>query len=280
MNTNKTTTWERFADFGALLDRVTTGERKPMGRAGQNDYLASSRPVKDGHPDWTLGASWEDTLRLAAEGWREGAEKVGKLVFQITDRVASRSVAPAIHHDVCGDFVDVGRFCEGAPECMVSFHEVESQAKGKVVKVAVNLAMHFSMSATEAFQRGAIAIALCDALERAGRTVEIVGAFLTCGDNGLSRPLFAVAVTLKRAGDMIDADRLAFMLCHPAVARRISFALRELQSDALRAKIGNSYGYSGTLDAEDASADVVIPQNPSEEWILEELRRQGVEITD
>jgi hypothetical protein len=119
----------------------------------------------------------------------------------------------------------------------------DSVAKRPIVTLVVNIAAHFGISAKAKANYGAAVVAVIDRLESAGRRVEVYAAEAT--SNGQQR--FFMAWLVKAAGEHLDLGALSYSVAHPAVHRRIGFAVKErssLQQDA-------GYGQPETLNADD-----------------------------
>lgn len=95
--------------------------------------------------------------------------------------------------------------------------------RGKAVTIMVNGAASSGIDADALARKGAAVLTLVDALERAGRPVEvIVGSYSTAGSRTID-----VRVTLKRAGQRMSLDALAFAIGSPDFFRRVIFGARE-----------------------------------------------------
>jgi hypothetical protein len=179
--------------------------------------------------------SFEAALKVAREGWPEGVEKVQQIRATIGSAVQSlaSSRAESIGYDVFGEYVDVGRFLCGEPECFGVRVSDDSNSK-RVVRINVNLGVSGSVSHEAIFARGAVVIAAIDVIESAGVRVEVYGVHgsLKCD----KKKLHETHVLLKTASQPLDIDRLVFALCHPSSVRRLSFSVFE--------KYGLRAGYS------------------------------------
>ena len=102
----------------------------------------------------------------------------------------------------------------------------------------------------------------------AGYSVEITGWTVTAShsDLDLEPEVYALECPIKEAGGLIDYDRAAFALTHPAMARRIGFAWRERTDPHFEQ---DNYGYAIDItQLQPIEADIVIPP-------LSELKRSG-----
>jgi hypothetical protein len=198
------------------------------------DLLAfSGLPPKPGtsrvrfSSDWAGTKTYEEAVALAVRGWPEGAAKVLAIRSQLDGylRESTSAKSSSFGYDVVGDYVDVGRYLTGEPECCgVTVQEAEC-VRQPVIKIVVNLAVSSSVDEDAIFLRGAAVLAAVDLLESLGRRVELWGAKGTLRKR--DRGTHETHVLLKAASHPVDVDRLAYCLCHRAFIRRILFGVME-----------------------------------------------------
>jgi hypothetical protein len=206
-------------EFASVGDRLQAARRESRG----------SKVSRDGHFDvnWYGGVTFDEALSLAESGWPEGAARVAKLSASIVSRVAphATSATSAVQYDVTGQWVDVGLFLSGEPECFGYETQDESRLSSPVVRLAFNCSSSSSVTAEKLARRGIVAAAAIDVLESAGRRVEVL---LLHGETYFGGEKEYHSVTrLKDAGQPLDIDKVAFALGHAATLRRIGFAVAE-----------------------------------------------------
>lgn len=271
--------FDNITEFLSHVEPVS--DTIPLDKLGRT--LASRETTGEyGRHSWDLGAGFDGAIELARDGWAEGKEMMEEIAAQFTASTASASVRQDVTYDVTGEWCDAGRLISGEPECMGQMHDTDLAGHGsKVVRVLVNLSASCGISAQQMCKRGAAALALVDCLEQAGRSVEVV---VTCPSRGDYVGEWIIPV--KRAGEMLDLDRAAFVLAHPAFFRRFLFSALEHESKEDREAIGLwNYGMPCNSSEADKTADVVVPHmlwdGDSKEtlrWVFAELRKQGVEV--
>jgi hypothetical protein len=172
--------------------------------------------------DWP-GATWEEALRLATDGWtREVPEadvSVAALRERARDEVATTALVPA--WDVTGSEVDVGAYLAGEPECMVDAAPQRISVRGRVVTFLVPSGYVHTTPHEYVRNRGMALTALCSAIIAAGHSVEIWSG--CCAYLGKER--FASVARVIAAGEPFDLGRLIFVLAHPAFFRRLWLAV-------------------------------------------------------
>jgi hypothetical protein len=206
---------------------------------------AGSSSTKEPYEQWDMGAGYDGTVKLANEGWPEGLAKMGKAAELLALPVGDRNYEPQPLAALSGDEVDVGLYLSSEPECMTDWTMVEAPSFGKVVKIIVNLSASAGCGAETLFRRGAAAVLLVDALESVGIRCEVWALPKSVSKDGDSvekgsrKSAMVAHVLVKAADDPVELDRLAFMLAHPAVLRRLGFRLMEQQPE-------NSWSWSKT----------------------------------
>lgn len=190
---------------------------------------------------WDLNAGWDGALRLAREGWSEGARRVEFEAAQVT-QIGDR---PHIAFDVAGEFPDVARFCAGEPLHMVR----HKRDRKPVVHLLVNVCCSASISAKSFAAYGGAVAALVDQLENSDHRVEL-DVVAANAHSGRGRSLCGWKV--KQASDPVDMAAIAFSIAHPAAFRRLVFAMWERLGRELF-----TYGYGSVTNLTREDAEVL-----------------------
>jgi hypothetical protein len=207
--------------YAEYLDRAING--KPVSGSLAETHGRLSRNVTN-WSKFAKTASFEEATKLATEGWSEGREFIGEILSKLDDLNARTVTTPQPFNDVSGDYVDVGAYLEGVPECMIRWAETECQKR--VARILFNMAASGGVS-NEAIQwRGATTLALIDRLEAQGIRVELDIVFSVFSQSNPDNTT-EILVTLKESDEPLHLDRLAFHLAHPSSLRRLSYSLRE-----------------------------------------------------
>lgn len=269
----------KFANFTEMLAQC---EKEPR----PNSPARQSRSV--GTRDFNQTETFEECLKVAREGWPEGYANIRSLASTIFDLVSDKVVRPTIIHEVTGDMLDMGAFMEGVPECFLQWKEAEETVTGsnQVIRLVFNCAASCGIRRETLIARGAVAVALAEALELSGRRVEII---LAESVNTWAGDGFEMFTVVKESWAPIQGDQLAFALCHPDVLRRLVFSLQEQTPKPRNAGVGQGYGTPQEVVNKKDQGNIYIPmahydhqqwENPksAEAWILKTLREQGVEL--
>jgi len=186
--------------------------------------------------DFFRTGTYEEAVKLAESGWTQGAEIIAE------HRDASRCFLNAAKvakvatygYDVSGDWLDVGRYLDGEPECFgieVGDGEIVAQ---KVVSIRINSAVSGAVEADHIIARGIALLLAVDLLEACGTRVELILA-RGGGINGSASEstaakgsTFESNTVIKEANQPVDIDRLAFWVAHPSAFRRFGFRQAEI----------------------------------------------------
>lgn len=178
-------------------------------------------------------------LHAARFGWPEGTKRLLDGVDRIADRIGdiADSISRTPIYDVAGAVPDVGLYCAGEIEHMIDWPI--DQVQRPVIELAIQCNKAHWTTAEEAANWGAAVVALIDALELAGRDVDLM---LYAGTISSKKSPGGriLSIPLKPAGEQIDRDRLAFALLAADMSRRLFTA--PLGADH-RLTFGENYGY-------------------------------------
>ena len=236
-------------DFDSVEEMVNYAESTPQ--AGK--WAGTDASSQAGSHEWALGATLEDAYRLSRVGWAEGREKFKGHMIDAKSTGAAKVIAraAAFENDVVGSFPDIGAYLSGAPDCMVNVVDNGQTLTEPVVEVNVAMGYLAGANAREISNYGSAIALLIDQLEEDGHSVEVNMAKKARAGSDT----FVTKVTAKAAGQPLDIDRLAFVIAHPAVARRILFKVMETVEEAY-----NSFSFTmgGTVTDDDVHFPSVL----------------------
>lgn len=251
-----TTVYMDFESQGEVLDMLDQPRPSDAGTGSTNKYSNSE--------DWDLSLGWNGAMDAYTGGWSEGAQKA----YDLAERIRPRPLEGRTHlvSNVAGGVPNIGAYLAGAPNAMYQISK--KQATGRpYVHLYMPIGYMASVDAGTAFDRGCALVAVADALESVGCRVKITltrSSFMDRRDTVRLTMRFMV----KDYGDRLDVDQLIFTAAHPAMFRRLGFALQERSDDIDVRKASNAapgyyfYGYSSDLmpevDCESDARAVVV----------------------
>jgi hypothetical protein len=246
------------------------------------DQQQARRPER-GTTGWAMTASLEQATQLASEGWADGINRVVNLSERLSESISRRLPHYGMDLSEEGGEVDVGTYLGGERACMWTWTDQTNHKP--TVRVAVNVSTHAGVEPEGYVTAGVVAAALVDALENTGRRVELDVYETLCRDRYMT-----FGCGLKRADEPLDLGALAYAVAHPSMLRRTLFAIQERLPKAWRDHfgfyMGGGHGSTSTLPDE-LRGDITIEIGEAArrgvtggyDWILEQLRAQGVEVT-
>lgn len=183
----------------------------------------SGRVSRDaGKRDWTVADSFEESLHQARHGWPEGMVSMNQIAEEYHRR--SRWTADrALEWDVAGSHPDVPVFLSGDPCNMINDGDVRAKVK-PIIHIIVNKTQHFGIGKQKIFNFGAALMVCMDQIEACGTRVELEAIFCAIGDKG---DFFTTHTTLKRAGEHVEKNRIAYAMANPGFLRRLWFSVVE-----------------------------------------------------
>jgi hypothetical protein len=173
---------------------------------------------------WT--DTYEEAESLLRTGWTDGVKQVANKRDGLNAFLDAAKAVKAAEFawDTTGDFWDIGRVLSGEPECAGSIFPTGEQQSARVASIRYNVCVSGSVDAKVIAARGIAVLVAVDLLESCGIRCEVIVAQGT--DNHELDLNFNVVV--KQPNEVVDPDRLAFTVGHPAFFRRFGFRFMEL----------------------------------------------------
>jgi hypothetical protein len=172
---------------------------------------------------WSGTPNFDEALRLARLGWNEGRARIasGLAAANMANKPLAR---PTRSYDVAGAFPHMPRAIAGDPCNMVNLGNTAIAAR-PIVRILIPRFQSSGTSQQTIENWGIAILSHIDAMEDAGYSCELVsGLICKCP---YRCHILNLQTTIKRAGEPLELDRLAFAIAHPSSFRRIGFALIE-----------------------------------------------------
>lgn len=183
---------------------------------------------------WDLEAGYKGAVKMAREGWLEGAQALDAALAVLTPK----DTAPDIVTDFYGHMPHVARYCAGAPDNMLRHSPKATVGGGRVLTLYIPVNANSGVRAQNMKNYGLGLAQYVNQLEQQGIRVELYGTFANDYWSGVKRMTFTWRI--KHMDQPLDLAILAFCVGHPAMFRRIGFAVMERSE----AKPDYSYGQS------------------------------------
>ncbi|WP_326569726.1 hypothetical protein VSH64_01325 [Amycolatopsis rhabdoformis] len=231
-----------------------------VGKAAQPPTITRPASRKSG-TGWP-GASWEEALRLAVDGWPVALENAGITVDELRAGAGLEHQVTELEPawDVTGSEVDIGAYLSGVPECMVDAVPRPVSRRGKVVTFLIPAAYSNRIGHDVIINRGLALVTLCAAIIDAGHSVEIWSGFTGTLKTRFAQLRTSAVARVISAGEPLDIGRLIFAVAHPAMLRRLWFGVWDAQpEDVAKAVKADAYTTPVDCRADDLPAEVTEP---------------------
>ncbi|SFH78026.1 DUF7192 family protein [Halpernia frigidisoli] len=237
-----------------------------------------NKSSRNADSDWYGDVSWTEAKVLANSGWIEGMNEVKKMSVELSEIICSKIEKWIPEYTYAGNIIDIGMFLSNSPEYFIIKNPTEQELSGKIVKLVCSISFLWQITPQIIIQRGAMICALVDALEISGYSCEIIINQTATSYGGK----FEVDVCVKKAHQSLNITEVAFCLAHPAMLRRFMFSVAELEGWA---DYATAYGCPATATEKgdvyiDEIFSLVVPNSEAIEWVITQLKKQGIQISD
>ena len=216
---------------------------QPLKLSGLSDMLAyidQHPPVNDTNTSaqhnspshtWDFCLGYEGALKTAANGghWPEGTDRM-LAAQRLQPAPTTRQTAPAPTLAPAGSSPHVAAFLTGDPRNMRR-QQPRPRLIKPVIKMAANIGVASAVTASDRANVGAAYLTVVTELEQAGYRVQLDAVWLVGAGNTNRQKVNAkwmnMQVTVKNPDQPFNPATAAFLLCHPAVTRRLGFAIAE-----------------------------------------------------
>lgn len=204
------------------------------------------------------GVSMRDTLKLAKEGWEQGAYRVERLSGLIL--AASPIIKRPVQYGIVGAVPSVPRAVAGNPLNMKKMESAISRRR-PVITLVSDMSANCGTNHTAITNRAAVVCAMIDHIEAAGFATEVITVGLTRGGYGGQEGYKVLtSIKIKESTHSVDIKRLAFSLGHVGMFRRMVFA-DWFNEPSAKAGLGHNLGsvYKLSLDGLAEKNVFIIP---------------------
>lgn len=281
-----------FRDFTEWVKAADADDPAGSFAAARGGCTELSSHREDEGSGWAGTKSFDEALKLARVGWPEGLAEINKFIVKFESVIAGLLPVPEVQFDVTGDWLDIGRFLSGEPEDWGSLRDTEDTVEtnnAKIVRLCLNMTANAGFDVKTIQRRGAACVALMHMLELTGRSCH-----LDIVEAATSTRRQEWYITVKRAGETLSPEQIAFAAVNGSMLRRFSFAVTEKMPEQMGRELGagSSYGSAAQILRQE-DYDIYMPalegwgdsgdfssEKKSIEWVLKTLRQQGIPIEE
>lgn len=275
-----TTTTRTFANLAEWIDYA---DGCPASKRAESDTRGS-----DGRA-FTGTGSLREACDLA-HGWDEGARQVEARKVAVRASVGTASRREVRMREVGPGTLSMGAYLSGHPQPYVTLNNrnVARRGKGKIVRIRVNFTASGAVPTSIITRRGGAVCALIEALEAAGRRVELTAVVSVKGTTQGSK--WIARIMVKRAEQRLNLPVVAYALAHPSMLRRLMFAAIEREDAKTRTTFRVGFGYGTPIEDSPEDAGTIylgcmlkgdgpwMDDKKAAEWVRETLTEQGITL--
>ena len=266
-----------YDSAGEWYAQCAEDERNPltlqrMKARGDNSAPFSYHQPGSTYHNWSTTTTRAEAMGLAQKGWAEGREKIAAALAKSRPLLRPARVK-ALSLDVAGAYPFVPAAAAGDPACMYHIGESE-KATRPILRLVSEGWGSGGIDARNLVNRGAALLAHIDQLEASDIRCEVVQRYSASNYDDMvyqgknyprQRLNYVVDITVKRADEPLELDRMAFMLVHPSALRRLYFGSMYTQPREFGTAWTSSCGGPPTQSAREVEADqILIPT--ANEW--------------
>lgn len=262
--------YECVADYVADVSRNVPREKLKAN---------SSHDTGRGSFFWT--ETYEEAQSLSVSGWADGTARVAAHRDRFTAFLtAAKAIkAKSFGWDVEGQFVDVGRFLSGEPECFGTEFDYGESIAGRVCSIRLNACVSGAVSADTICARGVTVLVAVDLLEACGIRCEVTVSAAT----ETSALQLDSNVVVKKASDPVDLDKLAFCVAHPSFFRRFGFRFCEIYGHSPSACHPcrlSDYGQKGVVEIDEILSAASLSPSQLQANVLKIAKSCGLDFNE
>lgn len=202
---------------------------------------------------WAGTSSYPEAEELLKHGADDLAKKIERSLQLKSTEIGTKPTQRSIY-DVAGYQASVPRYLQGIPTSMVNSKKVPQ----KQPVITLNKSMNYAAwwSADEIIEESTKALVIIKKIELSGTRVNLNLCFVSEVD-GQS---VGLKIRVKNASERMNVSKMAFLLAHPAMLRRIIFRWLETNPDVTSKKYASGYGRPGNIANLAAGKEYTLPE--------------------
>lgn len=239
---------------GTYLQYVfdTYDEFVKYNRDRQNDTLNSSISSHVAYGDNFFGGipNLQAGIALAEKGLlKEGIAAIDAAKVKMSEVARDIDAFKSVpYQDVSGAYVNVADYLSGVPECMTDYRIDPTTQSMPTVSLVIACAVLGGVPSDAIAARGRTLVALIDAIQAAGKTVELWADMTSNGSRGYGDKHTArFSIKLKSASAPLDVATVMYAMTHPSFFRGLGFNTRHTLPSAWKQALGVGFGYGRTV---------------------------------
>lgn len=184
--------------------------------------------------DFTGTNNFDEAVNLMKTGWEDMSKRLTKRLNVVCKDVSVITRKKSVY-DVVGYQANVPRYLQGIPTNMV--RNVNVPIKQKTVTVVKSIDYSANVKTDAIIEESIKALAVVKKIEAQGIRVNLDICIGTVSRNDK----FVLRIRVKNANERLNVSKLAFVMVHPSMLRRLIFRWIEVYPNISRNFVGN-YG--------------------------------------
>lgn len=234
--------YDNIADFENFINNTPFNE---VFRWESHNSVSTDR-------HWTGTNNYEEAVDLLKHGADDLSKRLEK-AYQIKAADVGNKIVTRSHYDVVGFQASVPRYLQGIPTSMVNQKKVVQKAK--VITLNKDMNYNCGWSVEDIINESAKALAIVKKIEGTGVRVNLN----LCWVAQAGYQKVGCKIRLKNAGERLNVSKLAFVMAHPSMLRRILFRWLEVNPDVVDRSYAGGYGRPSNIKDIQESGEYTLP---------------------
>ena len=239
----KTTTFDSLSE---LVSYIRTAPVNPV--FNERSELMSTKKEDDGHFYGTHDMN--EALELLSRGWSDKSKELEDMLHTELKKRNTQANRQKSVYDVVGGNASVPRYLQGVPTNMI--RQVRTPVKIPVKTINYNISFGWTVTPQEMVEKAVDCLSYVNQIETQGTRVN-VNVFLVSESKHADHTLLGYEVPVKKSNERFSLAKMAFVLCHASMLRRVLVACLERDPDTTN---GFVHGYGKPICSKDALAKV------------------------
>lgn len=193
----------------------------------------------DSSTSWSGTQNYEEANDLMKHGAEDLSKKIEKM-YQVKTAEMASMITKRAKYDVTGFQVSIPRRLQGIPDSMIN--QKTTTQKQKIITLNKDVSYSSYFTKEQIIDESAKALAIVKKFESQGYRVNINIVFLVESEG----QKVGCKIRVKNASERMNISKLAFLIAHPSMLRRILLRWEEVNPDIT--KKGFTYSYGSPLD--------------------------------
>ena len=211
-----------YYTFNSINEFYNYLQNTPVNNFYKNKSVLQSGSTGLYAESFTKTKSYEEAVDLMKYGWTDGAKKITNKLKNLTKINCDELTRKQIY-DVVGFNPSVPRYLQGIPTNMINQKLVRS--KQKIVTITKSIGFTGNIKAEQIIDESVKCLQIIKKIEQQGIRCNLNVCNVCAGNKD---KIFVLKIRAKNSTEKINISKLAFLMAHPSMKRRLVFKFTEL----------------------------------------------------